>query len=147
MPTTHSSIIALDVGVARIGLAIARGGTQFAVPLTTLANALTFADTLQEIIEQESVAQLVIGLPRGLDGQATKQTGYVRDFAAALGQTVKLPVTFQDEALTSHKAEEELKARKKGYTKEDVDALSATYILEDYLQGGMPKAYGSVFGF
>ena len=135
MPTTHSSIIALDVGEVRIGLAISRGGTRFAVPLTALANDLTFADKLQEIIGHESATQLVIGLPRGLNGQATKQTGYVRDFAATLGQTVKLPVTFQDEALTSRKAEEELKTRKKGYTKEDVDALSATYILEDYLQG------------
>lgn len=136
MPTTHSSILALDIGEVRIGIAIARSDTRFPVPLATLANDMAFPDELQKIITQQSVTQLVIGLPRGIEGQATKQTGYVRDFAASLGQTVKLPVAFQDEALTSHKAEEELRARKKGYTKEDVDALSATYILEDYLQGG-----------
>ena len=136
MPATRSSVLALDIGEARIGIAISRADTRFAVPVTTLRNDLAFTDKLQEIIVQESVTQLVIGLPRGLDGQATKQTGYVRDCAATLGQRVKLPVTFQDEALTSRKAEEELKTRKKGYTKEDVDALSATYILEDYLQGG-----------
>lgn len=136
MPTIHSAIVSLDVGEARIGLAIARAETRLAVPLTTLANDAGFPSKLQEIIRQESVGRLVVGLPRGLDGQATRQTGYVRDFAATLGQTTKVPFVFQDEALTSKKAEAELRSRKKGYTKEDVDALSATYILEDYLQEG-----------
>jgi putative Holliday junction resolvase len=136
MPTTPSSILALDIGEVRIGLAIAHSDTRFPLPLTTLANDPLFSGKLQEIIARESVTRLVLGLPRGLDGQSTRQTGYVRDFAADLGRTIKLPVTFQDEALTSHKAEQELRARNKAYTKEDVDALSATYILEDYLQGG-----------
>lgn len=135
-PNSTDSTIALDVGEARIGLAIARSGTRFPVPLTTLKNDSAFTDKLQEIIARESVGQLVVGLPRGLDGQATGQTGYVRDFAATLGLTIKVPFAFQDEALTSKKAEAELRNRKKGYTKEDVDALSATYILEDYLQEG-----------
>jgi RNase H-fold protein (predicted Holliday junction resolvase) len=42
-------------------------------------------------------------------------------------------VVFQDEALTSRKAESELNKRGKPYAKGDVDALAATYILEDYL--------------
>ena len=135
MPATPNTILALDVGKVRIGLAIARTDTRFPVPHTTLTNDEAFIAELQTLVSQESVAQLVVGLPRGLDGQDTEQTHYVRQFAAGLEQAVNLPVAFQDEALTSHKAEQELQGRKKRYTKEDVDALSATYILEDYLGG------------
>jgi RNase H-fold protein (predicted Holliday junction resolvase) len=39
----------------------------------------------------------------------------------------------QDEAATSRQAESELQARGKPYSKEDIDALSATYILEDFI--------------
>ena len=40
----------------------------------------------------------------------------------------------QDEALTSVKAEEELKDRKSPYEKGDIDSLAATYILQDYIE-------------
>jgi putative transcription antitermination factor YqgF len=79
---------------------------------------------------------MVVGLPRGLDGQETSQTTYSRQFADELGQhlgqTVK--IVLQDEAVTSAKAIAELDAAKKHYAKGDVDALAATYILEDYLR-------------
>jgi RNase H-fold protein (predicted Holliday junction resolvase) len=50
-----------------------------------------------------------------------------------LGQKLPLPISWQDEAVTSVRAEEELRARGKPYVREDIDALAATYILEDYL--------------
>src|SRR5438552_1693333 len=139
MQPTHSSTLALDVGTVRIGVAIARADTKLAVPLLTLPNDDTFARELQKIIADETVIQLVIGLPRGMEGQDTAQTSYARDFGASLAAKVGLPVHFQDEALTSQKAEQELQTRGKAYTKEDIDALSATYILEDFLQGATPS--------
>ena len=83
--------------------------------------------------QHEAVA-LVVGLPRGLDGQETAQTQTVRDFAAQLREHVAVPMFWQDEALTSQKAEDELSLRKKPFAKGDVDALAATYILDDFLQ-------------
>ena len=80
------------------------------------------------------MTQLVIGLPRGLEGQTTPQTEATQTFGSSLAEQLKLPVNWQDEALTSAQAEAELKARGKPYTKEAIDALSATYILEDYLR-------------
>ena len=69
-----------------------------------------------------------------MQSQETDQTRTVRDFVRQLQEHTELPVYFQDEAVTSEKAEAELKARKKPYAKGDIDALAATYILVDFLQ-------------
>ena len=134
MQSPDSSILALDVGQARIGVALATSVARLASPLTTLPNNDDFLDSLRKLVAEHAVSVLVVGLPRGLDGQETGQTSYVREFAATL-DTLGLPVHLQDEALTSAHAEQELRNRGVAYTKEDVDSLSATYILEDYLQG------------
>jgi putative Holliday junction resolvase len=88
---------------------------------------------MEKIIKTESAGALVVGLPRGLDGQHTAQTDDSLAFAEKLKQHFSLPVHLQDEAVTSKQAEAELEARGKAYVKDDIDALAATYILEDWL--------------
>jgi putative holliday junction resolvase len=135
MQQPHNSILALDVGEKRIGIALASRAARIASPLATLPNDSTFKKRFAVLVEENSVDTIVVGLPRGIDGQDTNQTAYAQEFAKGLQLAPDLRVQFQDEALTSVKAEEELQARGVRYTKEDVDALSATYILEDFLQG------------
>ena len=134
MPPNLSTILALDVGTVRIGVAIASSIAKLARPETTLPNDEFFTDRLLQIIDNESVGKLVIGLPRGLNGQETEQTQLVREFVERIKLAVSVPVFLQDEALTSSKAKQELFARGKPYQKGEVDALAATYILEDYLK-------------
>ena len=129
-----STILALDIGAARIGLALAHRHTKLAQAHGTLTNDSDVINNLRSICEEEAVSQLVIGLPRGLDGKETTQTKTVRAFGADLGKALGLPVAWQDEAVTSLRAEEELQARRKPYGKADIDALAATYILEDYVR-------------
>lgn len=136
MPTTPSSILALDVGEQRVGVAYASMAARLASPLTTLPNDASFMPRLQALIAERAVDTVVVGLPRGLEGQSTPQTEQVRAFADNLQKRTQLPVILQDEALTSVKAEQELRGRRRAYTKEDIDSLSATYILEDYLREG-----------
>jgi putative Holliday junction resolvase len=93
--------------------------------------------SLQEICATENIGLVVIGLPRGLDGQETSQTAYCREFAEKAKFTLGLEIALQDEALTSVKASAELASAQKSHSKEDIDALAATYILEDYLQEHM----------
>lgn len=126
-----SSILGLDIGERRIGMSLANTIARIASPYQTLLNTETVITDIQGIITKESVELVVVGLPRNLSGEDTDQTRYCRDFAAQLSPFVS--VVFQDEALTSRKAEAELKARRKPYQKEDIDSLAATYILEDYL--------------
>jgi putative Holliday junction resolvase len=79
-------------------------------------------------------------LPRGLDGQETTQTKIVEAFIYQLKSKIDLPIHIQDEAVTSKQAEAELQARGQGYNKEDIDALAATYILQDWLSGQAKEA-------
>lgn len=135
MPITPNYILALDVGEKRIGVAIASSIARLPRPLTTLdATSDSVFDAVQEIITSESIDTIVVGLPRGLQGQHTAQTAAIEQFTEQLRQAIKLPIHQQDEALTSRKAEAELASRGKPFAKGEVDALAATYILEDWLQ-------------
>ena len=126
--------MALDVGGTRIGVAIANVIARIPNPTTTIYNTDTVFVDLKKLIDEYDVAVIVVGLPRNLNGQHTSQTVTVERFGAAVKSKFDLPLYWQDEALTSHKAKEELAGRAKGYQKEAVDALAATYILEDFLQ-------------
>jgi putative Holliday junction resolvase len=120
------NVIALDVGDARIGVSIANTVAKIARPLTTLTNDNEFLNQLIQIIDEHEIQAIVVGLPRGLNGQSTEQTKKIEDFVSFLKDKIELPFYTQDEALTSKQAEYELKAKNKPYTKEDIDALAAT---------------------
>lgn len=126
-----ATILALDIGGRKIGIARANNIAKVAEPLSTLINDETFPEKLHGIIIEENAGLVVVGLPRGLEGQETQQTRYVRSFMEKLDLSV--PFKFQDEALTSVKAEEKLTKTTKSYTKYDIDSNAASIILEDYL--------------
>ena len=134
MANPAGTILALDVGEARIGLALAHMPARLALPYMTLVNGPDITSKLRQVCAQEDVTHLVIGLPRGLNGQDTEQTAKAKSFGERLRRDVGLPITWQDEAVTSIHAEDELRARGKAYNKGDIDALAATYILEDFLR-------------
>src|SRR5262249_19724322 len=134
MTVNNEKILALDIGSARIGMALASRAARLPSPAGAVPHHATTGQRLRQFCEGEHVTQLVIGLPRGMNGQATKQTTDVQAYGEELAHQLELPVSWQDEAVTSVQAEAELKARGKPYSKEDIDALVATYILEDYLR-------------
>lgn len=133
MLTTHKSVLGLDVGAKRIGIAAASLVARLPHPLVTLSWDDNFFAALKELVETEDAGTLVIGFPRGMQGQHTAQTGAIEAFTEELRRHFDLPVHLQDEALTSKQAEEELDARGKPYERGDIDALAATYILQDWL--------------
>jgi putative Holliday junction resolvase len=134
MPAT-SSILGLDVGGKRVGVAVASLAARLPTPLVTLERNDGFFVELADIIKAEGAEALVVGLPRGMEGQHTAQTGEIETFARSLSGHFGLPVHMQDEALTSKHAEAELEALGKPYVRGDIDALAATYILQDWLAG------------
>jgi putative holliday junction resolvase len=135
MPTTPRSVLALDVGSKRVGIAVASLQARLPRPLATLnAHETELLPSLADIIRQEDVGRLVVGLPRGLSGQQTAQTKSTLRFTQTLQAHFNLPIDMQDEALTSHRAEEELQKRGRPYKPGDIDALAATYILEDWFR-------------
>ncbi|HUD81295.1 MAG TPA: Holliday junction resolvase RuvX [Patescibacteria group bacterium] len=133
METAAKSIMALDVGNRRIGVALADSLAKLAHPLTTIERSDDSPMLIKELSERYGVVKLIVGRPRGLSGQNTPQTEQTLQFVGQLKAQVKIPIELQDEALTSVLAEKELASRRSSYKKADIDALAATYILEDYL--------------
>ncbi|MCA9332800.1 Holliday junction resolvase RuvX [Candidatus Saccharibacteria bacterium] len=129
----ESNIIALDIGEKRIGIAIASVVAGFPTPLITIENNDKVWHKLHDIIGKNEITSIVVGLPVSLSGNETAQTKYTRLFVDELSKHFSLPIHFQDESLTSKKAESELEAKKKSYSKADIDALAATFILDDFL--------------
>jgi len=131
-------VLALDFGLKRIGLALSDPEGRMALPYTTLIrkdNSQLLA-RIQDIVDQEKVECLVVGLPLGLNGEETLSTRQAKNFARLLGRTVFLPVYLQDETLTSSEAshrlnESGLRGRRQ---KKVLDQIAATIILESFLQ-------------
>ncbi len=134
MTANKDVLLGLDVGERRIGVAIGDSIARLASPLTTLEVDGLEMVRLQRLQLEHDVTGLVVGLPRNMSGEPTAQTDYVKQFAVRRLSAFELPLSYQDESLTSVKAEQELQARKKPFSKGDIDALAATYILQDYME-------------
>ena len=127
------SYVALDIGEKRIGVALARDDVKIAMAYDTLNVDGGEVQAIAEIIVREKADVLVVGYPRNQAGEPTKQTEFVERFVEQLRDIVS-KIVFQDESLTSVKAEEILNARNQPYAKGEVDALAASLILQDYLE-------------
>jgi putative Holliday junction resolvase len=127
------SLISLDVGEKRIGVAVADPAVRIAVPFQTIEVDGNEVEAIAEVVIKEDADTIVVGYPRNQLGESTAQTNYVENFAKQLEELAPT-VVFQDESLTSVMAEQQLKAHKKPYTKADIDAQAAAIILQDYLE-------------
>ena len=130
---TKGVIGALDVGEKRIGVAIADPSIKIAIAYDTFLVDGSELEQITRFITLEEVETLVVGYPRNQQGEATAQTRFVEDFVEQLG-SLDVEIVFQDESLTSVKAEEYLRRQKKPFEKGEVDALAASFILQDYLE-------------
>lgn len=130
--------LAIDFGLKRIGLAMSDPQGRMALPYATLVkkdNARLLAQ-LQDILDQEGVQRLVVGLPLGLNGEETLSTRQAQNFAHRLGKAASLPVYLQDETLSSSEAahrlhESGLRGRRQ---KAVLDQMAAVVILESFLE-------------
>jgi putative holliday junction resolvase len=136
-------IVGFDVGERRIGVAVSDASCTLARPVTTLSvtgldkKAIDAAaeQLLRLEAEDDSISHLVVGLPKRLDGTPNDLTHRVERFARDLAARTQLPVSLQDERLSSHEAESRLAVREKNWRvrKQRLDAAAAAVILQDYL--------------
>lgn len=128
------TLLALDVGTKRIGMAIVDSDVRIARPLGYI---LVDGTEIEEIVRACGLyqpAKIIVGYPRNQSGEATQQTALVEAFCELLKQAEIPPIVYQDESLTSVMAEDQLKAVKKPYGKGDIDAVAAALILTDYVE-------------
>jgi putative holliday junction resolvase len=145
------TILAVDYGRVRIGLALADSETQMPQPLSTMERINRNEDMrrLRELVREHGVKQIVVGLPLRLDGTRSEMAEEVERFAERIRKQIRVPVEMVDERLTSWEAErllEEVQGRfinddklggfkkpKKVKAKMTVDAVAAAVILKEYL--------------
>lgn len=148
-------LLALDVGDARIGVAISDASGFLASPYTTLRVSRHEEQTwqaIQELIRETDAEGLVIGLPISLDGQIHAQGEKVQAFAQRLQPHISVPLIFWDERLSTVEAQRLLSQRgehesgkrqrrtgqrrpqsKRRQRGQQIDALAAAVFLQDYL--------------
>jgi putative Holliday junction resolvase len=128
------ALLALDLGTATIGTALCDAGWRFASPSRTLPRGKFARDAqaLGTLARERSVAGLVLGLPRNMDGsegpRAQSSRAYARNLAAALG----LPVLLWDERWSTASAERTLieQDMSRAKRKERIDSHAAAVILQ-----------------
>lgn len=127
------SLVCLDVGQKRIGVAVGDNMVKIAVPFDTVEVDGSEIAAIAEIYIKQRASVLVVGYPRNQSGESTAQTAFVEDFTTRLSD-ISDKIVFQDESLTSVLAEQQLKSHNRPYNKGDVDAQAAALILKDYLE-------------
>jgi putative holliday junction resolvase len=153
-------ILAVDYGRARIGLAMAESRQGVPQPYGTLARINRNEDMrrLRELVRDQSVKLILVGLPLRLDGTRGEMAEETERFAQRARKQIGIPVEMVDERLTSWEAERLLEeefgrkskqidgaAKKRDPEKFTVDSVAATIILREYLQRGQqtPEAGGA----
>lgn len=138
-------LVALDLGQARIGVAVCDEGGLLASPLAVLRRRPSRAEDFAEIaalVSREGAVGVLVGLPLpgGAENRSTDegaQSRWTRRYAGRLAGALTVPVAFWDETLTSVDAAELLH---EGGGKAGIDAAAAALILADYLETRREKA-------
>jgi putative Holliday junction resolvase len=134
-------ILGLDPGERRIGVAMAVAGGSVALPLTVLDATGDWGAALAELVAEHGVAAVVVGLPVSLSGSEGPAAARAREFAAAVGQRLGLPVHLVDERLSSVAAGRALaeagararRGARTSRTRGAVDRSAAAVILQAWL--------------
>lgn len=121
-------LLGLDVGLKRTGLARASNVAKLAEPLKSVPTQKVL-QFIKKYSADKKMEAIVIGLPRNLKGDDTEQTGWVRNWVDELKPKVQTPLYWQDEALSSVKAE----SLKNDSKSKDIDSISAAITLQDFL--------------
>lgn len=140
-------LIGLDVGEARIGVAVSDPTGTLASAREVLARrpeALAL-QAIARLVEEEEAGAIIVGLPRSLSCELHGQAALVQEFADKLRQAVQVPVEFWDERLSTVAAEREMRAAgtKRDRRKAMIDAVAAAIILQSYLDARRAQTPGS----
>ena len=129
-------VLGLDLGDARIGVAISDDRRRIAVPLGTVrTGAPADVKAIADLVHGHGVTVVVIGHPLHLSGEAGERAHHAERFAEALDAFLDVPVLLQDERLSSVEADRAL--REAGASgrerRRTVDRSAATVILQAWL--------------
>jgi len=120
-----------------MGIAVSDPSGMIALPLEFIPaepfNA--FLDRLKVLIQEKEVEQILIGMPRNMDGSYGPAAAKVQEFVAVLKETIPIPIRTWDERLTSAQANRMLLQTdmRRKERKQKVDQAAAAILLQSFL--------------
>jgi len=128
--------LAIDYGNKHSGLAICDRTETIVSPLAVIDGQKDLLRRIAEIVANEGVEAIVLGLPLNMDDTQGPQAKLVLGFGEQLKAHLKVPVHFQDERLSTFGAEGKIAAAEftRGKKKKRLDAIAAAEILESFLE-------------
>ena len=138
-------VLALDLGDARIGVAVSDPERRLAVPVGTIrTGAPDDLKAIASIARERGVGLIVVGHPLSMSGRPGSRARLAESFAEALSTFTGIPVLLHDERLSTRQAERAL--REAGATgparRRAVDRSAAVVILESYLAAARDRPDG-----
>ena len=131
-------ILGIDYGDVRVGLAISDLTQTIAQPFKTLlySDSNNLLNQLDNIIKENDIGLIVVGIPYNMKGEDTQQTTKVREFISLMQDNLMIEIKLIDERLTSLEAEKIMHKMniKTGSNKTKIDKIAASIILQEYLQ-------------
>jgi putative Holliday junction resolvase len=137
-PALPGRILGIDFGLKRVGLAVNDPMRIIASALDTVTykSRRELLNRLVEMVRQNEITLVVIGLPRHMDGREGEMAKRVRQLIDELAKLLTVPVVAWDERLSSVQAERALRemgVRARDTKRGEVDRLAAVFILQSYL--------------
>ncbi|MGA1237857.1 MAG: Holliday junction resolvase RuvX [Limisphaerales bacterium] len=130
-------VLALDHGTVRIGLALSDPTGSIAQPMGfwPAVPLDDFVVKLQALMREKEVEQIIVGMPRNMDGSYGAAAQKVEEFVAVLRKAVEVGIELWDERLTSVQANRLLidGGVRRDKRRQKVDALAAAVLLQSYL--------------
>lgn len=134
-----TTLVGLDHGSRRIGVAVGDTETAMAFPRPALRrrNAAADVQAVAELVRREGAVRVVLGLPRNMDGSEGPQAAAARGFGERLA-AIGLSIAYVDERLSSWEAGERLAraGRLPDRRSGELDSAAAAVILQEYLLAG-----------
>jgi putative Holliday junction resolvase len=132
----RGTVLGIDYGARRIGLAVSDPDRIFAFPAGFLSRQDKERDlaALRQLVDEREIVQIVVGLPIHMNGREGPEARTARAFAEDLRRETGRSVELLDERWTSREAEQTLRDSGRRYERGDVDAAAATLILRTWLE-------------
>jgi putative Holliday junction resolvase len=134
--------MAIDYGLKRTGLAVTDPLRIISTPLETVESTVLM-QYLREYLVKEKVDEFVVGMPKTLSNEDSAIAPAVRKFVEELKKNfIDTPVSLMDERFTSTIARRSLleggMKKKDRQKKSNVDKISATLLLQDFMKIKFP---------
>ena len=141
-------IVGIDLGQARIGVAVSDELGMLAHPVETIPARGEAARRIAEIVREKNAERVVIGLPRHMNGSVGVGAAEALAFAEKLRGFVECEVVTWDERMTTMAANRALRdsGQKTRNSRAVVDQVAAQMILQGYLDAQAARSHGADAG-